>query len=104
MPNNNSDSQVFSKVMTALARDAANEVGGVRLAKDGRLKKAITVSFLPNEKVQIDLIVGVAPGVSVPSKVAELQECVKREIESATKFKVNAVNVTISFVANEQAL
>ena len=104
MPNSNSDSQVFSKVMTTLARDAANEVGGVSLAKDSRLKKAVQVSFLPNQKVQIDLTIGIASGVSVPSKVAELQECVKREIESTTKFKVNAVNVAISCVTNEQAI
>ena len=102
MAKGNSDLEVFSKVITTLARDAASEVAGVSLVEDSRWKKAVKVSFLPNEKVQVDLSVNIDLSGNIPSKVAELQECVKREIESSTKFKVNAVNVGVEGIVTEQ--
>ncbi len=97
-----SDFDVFSKVISTLARDAAAEVTGVSLIEDGRTKKAVSVSFLQNKKVQVDVAVTVAFGSSIPAKVAELQEHVKHEIEESTKFVVNAVNVSVEGVDIEQ--
>ena len=102
MAKKSSDLDVFSKVISTLARDAAAEVAGVSLVEEGRIKKAISVSFLPNQKVQVDISVTIALGSSIPMKVAELQEHVKREIEASTKFKVNAVNVGVVGVDIEQ--
>ena len=102
MAKKSSDIDVFSKVISTLARDAAAEVAGVSLVKDGRIKKALSVCFLQNEKVQVDIAVTLAFGSSIPAKVAELQEHVKREIEASTKFKVNAVNVSVEGVDIEQ--
>ncbi len=102
MAKDNANFDVFSKVITTLARDAAAEVDGVSLVEDGRIKKAVSVSFLQNEKVQVDIAVTVAFGSSIPAMVAELQEHVKREIEASTKFRVNAVNVSVEGVDIEQ--
>lgn len=93
---------VFSKVITALARDAAADAQGIKLVDDKRAKQAVKVSFLQNEKVQVDICVSVAIGASVPKVVAALQERVKMQIEGATKFKVNSVNVKVDSVAVEQ--
>ncbi len=101
MAKNSADLEVFSKVITALARDAAAEIVGVRLAQSKR-GGAVKVSFLPNEKVQVDIAVTVALGGSIPSKVAQLQENVKSQIEAATKFRINAVNVSVEGVDVEQ--
>ena len=67
-----SNTEVFAKVITSLARDAAQEVNGIRLAADKRSQKAVKVCFLPNEKVQVDMMISVAMGGSLPSKVAQL--------------------------------
>ncbi len=94
--------EVFSKVITALARDAALEVGGISLREGKRAKEAVRVSFLQNEKVQVDISVNIALGFSVPSTVATLQERVKTRIEASTKYKVNSVNVDVISVDAEQ--
>ena len=43
----------------------------------------------------VDLFIDIEQGYSVPSAVAVLQERVKTQIESATKFKVQSVNVQV---------
>lgn len=102
MAKSSSNLEVFSKVITTLARDAAMGASGVSLIADTRSKKAVRVSFLPNEKVQVDIAVIASLGGSIPAKAAELQDIVKNQIESATKFKVNAVNVSVEGVDIEQ--
>lgn len=102
MTKNSSDREVFSNVITALARDAATEVSGIVLVDGRRAQRAVSVTILPNEKVQVDLAIDVALAGSIPTKVAELQEKVKTQIENATKFKVNAVNVSVEGVNIEQ--
>lgn len=92
---------VFSDVIMSLASDAASEVEGISVlrARDGS-KKAIrgggvSVYFLPNDKVTIDLFVNIEMGYPVPAAVAEVQERVKEEVEGATKYRVHSVNVQV---------
>lgn len=92
---------VFSDVIMSLASDAASEVEGIEVlrSRDGSKKLirggGVSVYFLPNDKVTIDLFVNIEPGYTVPSAVAEVQERVKKEVEGATKYRVHSVNVQV---------
>ena len=96
------DIDVFSKAIVTLAKDAASTVSGVKLVSERRSREAVKVSFLQNQKVQVDMIISIALGNSVPTTVAALQDVVKSHIEGATKFNVNSVNVHVSSVDAEQ--
>lgn len=52
-------------------------------------------TFCQTKKVAVDLFVSIDLGYTVPSQVATLQEKVKNQIEGATKFKVQSVNVQV---------
>lgn len=94
---------VFSDVITALATDAVAEVDGINLLNSKRSSRSsVSVYFLPNEKVAVDLFVSIDQGYNVPTAVANLQEMVKAEIEGATKFRVQSVNVQIVSVNIQQ--
>lgn len=95
---------VFSDVIMSLASDAASDVEGVQVLRShDPLKKSIrgggvSVYFLPNEKVTVDLFVNTLYGYRVPVVVAAVQEKVKAEIENATRFRVHSVNVQVMSV------
>lgn len=93
---------VFSKVIVALAKDAAADVDGITLPDSKRSKSAVSVYFLPNDKVTVDMFVNISSKCTVPTAVASLQENVKCQIESATKYKVHSVNVQVMNVDIEQ--
>lgn len=71
---------VFSDVIMSLASDAASEVEGVEVLRSrARSKKSIrgggvSVYFLPNEKVTVDVFVNVNFPCRVPEAVAAVQE------------------------------
>lgn len=88
-------SNALSNVLVSLASEAAQDVEGICLLNSKRNKGATSVYVLPNEKVVVDLFINIEQGYSVPSTVAVLQEKVKSQIESATKFKVQSVNVQV---------
>lgn len=88
-------SSVLNEVLVSLATEAAHDVEGVHLLNSKRNRGAVSVYILPNEKVTVDLFVSIDLGYSVPSAVAVLQEKVKNQIESATKFKVQSANVQV---------
>lgn len=91
------NSNVLSDVIKSLAVDAAQDSEGVKLSEAKR-NRAVSVCFLPNEKVTVDVVVNIDLGYSVPSAVAGLQEKIKKQIEGATKFKVHSVNVEVANV------
>lgn len=82
-------------VLVSLASDACRGVEGICLLNSKRNKGAVSVYVLPNEKVTVDLFINIEQGYTVPSAVAVLQEKVKAQIEGATKFKVQSVNVQV---------
>ena len=81
--------------------DAAAEVDGVEVLRSkDRSKRAIrgggvSVYFLPNDKVAVDVYVNVNFPCRVPEAVAAVQQRVKEEIEGATRFRVHSVNVQV---------
>lgn len=91
---------VFGRVITSIATDAASEAEGVKLVAAGR-SAAVSAGFLPNERVTVDLNVVIEFNRPVPNTVAALQERVKTEIERATKFKVHSVNVNVAGILPE---
>ena len=86
---------VLNGVLVSLATEAAQDVEGIHLLNSKRNRGAVSVYVLPNEKVTADFFVRIDLGYSVPSTVATLQEKVKNQIESATKFKVQSINVQV---------
>ena len=91
----------FNKVITSLATDAVADVEGISLLGTKKSRGAVSVYFLPNEKVSVDTYVVIAQGYAVPVTVAALQENVKYQIERATKYKVHTVNVHVMSVSME---
>lgn len=92
----------FSKVITSLATDAVAEVEGISLPDSKKSRGAVSVYFLPNEKVTVEFFVNIEQGFAIPKTVSSLQENVKAQIERATKYKVHAVNVHVINVNMQQ--
>ncbi len=98
--NNAKNLAVFSDVIMSLASDAASEVSGIEVLRSTSGKKSIrgggvSVYFLPNDKVTIDLFVNIDARYTIPSAVSEVQEHVIKEVEGATKYRVHSVNVQV---------
>ncbi|MDE5601664.1 MAG: Asp23/Gls24 family envelope stress response protein [Clostridia bacterium] len=94
--------ETFGKVITSLATDAALDVEGITLPEGKKSRGAVSMYFLPNEKVTVEFYVNIMHGYTVPLVVSTLQETVKEQIERATKFKVHTVNVHVMNVSVEQ--
>ncbi len=92
----------FGKVISSLAADAVADVEGISLPGSKKSRNAVSVYFLPNEKVSVEFFVDIAQGYSIPTTVSSLQESVKTQIERATKYKVHAVNVHVMNVNIDQ--
>lgn len=88
-------STVLNDVLVSLATEATQSVDGITLLNSKRNRGAVSVYVLPNEKVAVDCFVNIDFGFRVPTQVALLQEKIKAEIEKATKFKVQSVNVQV---------
>lgn len=86
---------VLNDVLVSLATEAAGDVKGVSLLNSKRNRGAVSVYVLENEKVAVDCFVNIDIGYSVPAVVALLQEKIKMQIERATKFAVQSVNVQV---------
>ena len=92
----------FGKVIMSLATDAVSEVEGISLPGAKKSRGAVSVYFLPNEKVNVEFFVNIEQGYAIPKTVSSLQENVKSQIERATKYKVHAVNVHVMNVNIDQ--
>ncbi|MEG1529164.1 MAG: Asp23/Gls24 family envelope stress response protein [Clostridia bacterium] len=98
---NQKNTAVFSDVIMSLASDAASDVEGIEVLRSHNGSKksirggGVSVYFLPNDKVTIDLFVNIEQGRTVPVTIAEVQERVIKEVESATKYRVHSVNVQV---------
>jgi len=91
---------VYTDVIMSLASDAASSIKGVEVlgataARRKPRRGGISVYFLPNEKVAIDLFVNIHYGNNAPDIIWQMQEKVKNEVEASTKYKVHSVNVQI---------
>ncbi len=88
---------VLVDVIRSLANDAIIDTDGVEVCATRRGQN-IGVTFLDSDRVSIDCVINIDLGFTVPVSVAELQDNVKRQIESATKFRVHSVNVEVAGV------
>lgn len=95
---------VFSDVIKSLTLDATMGVEGavVLRASDGQKRCIrggnVSVEFLPNDKVTIDLNIDIHFGFTVPAVVAAVQEKIKAEVEGSTKYRVHSINVHVKDV------
>lgn len=78
---------------------AVNEVAGVSLKKRKRRDKLdeVKIEFV-GEVVTVDVSCEITYGYNVPDVAYNIQQSVKHNIESMSKYKVNAVNVHIDGV------
>lgn len=94
---------VFKSVIKSLVSDAIVEVEGAEVA-DAKLakKNGVEVEFLENDKVSVRISIVVELGYTVPTIVAAVQERVKGEIETATRFRVASIDVEVVSVSIPQ--
>ncbi len=90
---------VFQDVITSLVVEAVGGVGGVKLVAKRNAKNGVVVDFLPSDRVDVTIYVVVGEGAVLPNLVAKVQEKVKKEIESVTKYRMHDVNVQIESVS-----
>ena len=94
---------VFKNVIKSLVKDAIVEAEGAEVADQKLAKKnGVEVDFLENDKVSVHICIVVELGYTVPATVAAVQERVKGEIESATRFRVASINVEVVSVSIPQ--
>lgn len=91
---------MYIEVISSLASNAASNVVGVTVLgsakssyKDGKFRV-----YINGDEVTIDVFVDIMHGFSVPDVAFQVQEAIKSEVESATKYKVKTVNVQVSNV------
>ena len=73
---------------------AVSDVAGVSLRKLGKKDKLdlIKISF-NGDDIDVDVSDDIAYGYNVPDVAFEIQQSVKRNVESMSKYKVNTVDV-----------
>lgn len=85
---------------------AVSEVQGVTLKKLGKKDKSDLIKIDFNgDVVSVDVTVDVLYGHNIPDVAFEIQDSVKRTVESMSRFKVGSVNVhvdSVYFEENEQ--
>lgn len=108
---NNYSEDKYLNIVRSIAQNALTKVSGVLVDKgtsNSRLsgvsyKKDRNVNvFIDDGRVILDIYINVAYDHNVPEVACNLQETVKSEIEAATSFKVEAVNVNVSGVVFKQ--
>ena len=73
---------------------AVSDVAGVSIRKLGKKDKLdlIKISF-NGDDIDVDVSVDIAYGYNVPDVAFEIQQSVKHNVESMSKYKVNSVDV-----------
>lgn len=88
--------QVFAEVMSKITTEAVGEIDGAELSSLKKNKDAVSVSFLEDgERVDIAFSIVIDQGLIVPDIVATVQERVIEKIQSSTKYRVHACDVTV---------
>ena len=89
---------VFSDVIQSITSNAIADIETIEILSSSNRKNnngGISVYFLPNDKVTIDLFIKIKQGNTVPEIMAKVQEKIKKEVEGATKYRVHSVNVQV---------
>ena len=82
---------------------AVSDVSGVSLCKLGKKDNLdlIKITF-SGDDIDVDVSVDIEYGYNVPDVAYEIQQSVKRNVESMSKYKVDKVDVHVSSVAFEE--
>ena len=106
------DDNRYERIITSIAGVAAMKVSGVASLSSvsgmagkksqKRQPKSVLVTIVGKDIVSIDIYVNAFSGVSVPDLAYDIQQCVCSEVESATKFKVKAVNINVAGIIFNQ--
>ena len=105
------DDKRYEDIIASIAGVAAFKVSGVASLSSvagmaGKSKKrhpkSVLVTIGAKDTVTIDIFVNAFSGVSVPDLAYDIQQIVCGEVESATKFKVKAVNVNVAGIVFNQ--
>lgn len=106
----NQDIAKFTNVITSVASSVVDQTAGVapvsgavkrRIGVQSKKYGNVHVYFKEDNSVVVDLFVYVNFGCSVPTVISEMQEKIKKEVELATRFEVDSVNVNVSDVIFE---
>ena len=98
------DDTRYEDIIASIAGVAAFKVSGVASLASAagmhgksqrRSPKSIIVTLSEGNEAIIDVYVNAFSGVSVPDLAYDIQQTVVKEVESATKFVVKAVNVNV---------
>ena len=79
-----------------------SSVAGMRGKSQRRQPKSIAVTLSEGNAATIDVYVNAFSGVSVPDLAYDIQQSIVKEVESATKFVVKAVNVNVAGIVFNQ--
>ena len=77
---------------------AVSDVSGVAIKKGKKDKLNLTKITFDGDRVNIDVTVDVLYGYNVPDVAFNIQESVKHNIESMSKYKVDSVDVHVQGV------
>lgn len=101
------DEAKFTNVIISVASSVVEQTAGVapvsgavkrRMGVQRKKYGNIHVYFKEDKSIVIDLFVYVNFGCSVPAVISEMQERIRKEVELATRFEVDSVNVNVSDV------
>ena len=103
------DSSRYEDIIASITGATAYKISGVASLSSvpgrksrRRAPKSVQVVFKSDERVAIDIYVNAFSGVSVPDLSFDIQQIVKSEVESATRFKVSSVNIFITGIVFNQ--
>jgi len=77
-------------------------VPGVRGKSQRRSPKSVLVTLDADDTARIDIYLNAFSGVSVSDLAYDIQQIVSSEVQSATRFKVKAVNVNVMGIVFNQ--
>ncbi len=82
----------------ALSEGVTKEIGFNKGRLGSTVKERNVHIYIVEDRVTIDLFINVIYGYSVPEVACAIQERIKQEVEAATRFKVESINVNVSNV------
>lgn len=86
-------SSAGAKAKGVASISAESGIAGKFTSKDGN--DGVEIIFLHNDYVIVSLSINAYFGYALPEIVSELQNTIKKDIESHTNFKVKQINVNV---------
>ncbi len=90
-----------ANILKGIVALAVSEVAGVAIKKGKKDNYGQLKFDFENDVVNIDITVDVVYGYNVPDVAFNIQQSVKHNVESMSKYKVNSIDVHINSVIFE---